>query len=803
MCKLKFVTLNYTKSYYEVGLSDVQIVGGKNASIGELHRNLSNLNIKVPGGFAVTVDAYDAFIEFGGIRNRLKELIDSIDYEEYTNLQQVSDEAKNLIIGLHLPADVTDNLYTAYAELTREFGPDTHVAVRSSATAEDLVDASFAGQYESYLNVHGRDELINAVKKCYASLFNARALKYRIDRGYSLEDAKLAVGVQVMIRSDLACSGVCFTLDPETGFERVVVINGAWGLGDNLVQGKVDPDEFHVFKPSLEVGKQAIIRRKRGAKLLTLGYSYVGVGVENRPTPLSKQKAWVLTDDEVQTLALWSMRIEKHYRRAMDIEWAKDGYTGEIYIVQARPETGHLHANKLVLREYHLKKHCKAVVEGQAVGVHVASGRARVLHSLIDAYRIQQGDVLVAESTNPDWDVVMRKASAIVTNHGGRTSHAAIVARELGVAAVVGALGATDLITDGDWITVDCSSGKIGKVYEGKIDVEEVQHNLEHVPVTDTARMLVLSDPDKAYEWSFYPNDGVGLMRLEFLIASIIQIHPMACVRFDELGNPHERSRIRELAEGYPDLSTFFTEKLSQGIATIAAAFYPKDVVVRFSDFKTNEYASLLGGSVFEVHEENPMIGFRGASRYYHERYREGFALECAAIDYVRRKMGLTNVKVMIPFCRTVKELELVEMEMAKHNLQRGELGLQIYMMVELPSNVIEADQFAKHVDGFSIGSNDLTQLTLGVDRDSDFIAPLFDETNPSVEWMIKRVIDAAHRAGITVGLCGQAPSDNPFFTEYLVEKGIDSISFNPDSIIKGIDTIHRAEVKQIKHEPV
>lgn len=796
MPKLNLITMKYIKTFHELGLSDIHRVGGKNASLGELCQNLAQLDIKVPNGFAITVEGFDKFLAVGSIRTHLKSLIDSIDYQTFSNLQQVSEEAKRLIIELTLPTDIEDEIISAYKELVLKYGPDTHVAVRSSATAEDLVDASFAGQYESYLNIHGREELISAVKKCYASLFNARALKYRIDRGFTLEDAQLSVGVQVMIRADMACSGVCFTVDPDTGFRDVVVITGAWGLGDNIVQGKVDPDEFHVFKGSIEAGKKGVIRKRMGSKSLTLGYAYVGVGVENRPTPASKQKSWVLSDDEIETLARWSMRIEGHYKRAMDIEWAKDGYTQELYIVQARPETVHSKENRLVLHEYHMQPKCHPLVEGQAVGMHIAIGKARVLHSISEASRIEPGDVLVAESTNPDWDVVMKKASAIITNHGGRTSHAAIVARELGLAAVVGAKNATQLISDGDWITVDCSAGKIGRVYSGKMDYQEVVHQLDSIPQTRTKPMLVLSDPDKAYEWSFYPNEGVGLMRLEFLIANDIQIHPMACVRFDELGSPVERQRINELTHGFTDKGSYFIDRLSQGIATMAAVFYPKDVIVRFSDFKTNEYASLLGGRAFEEHEENPMIGFRGASRYYHERYRDGFALECKAIDRVRRDMGLTNVKVMIPFCRTVKELQLVLSEMAKHDLVRGELGLHVYMMVEVPSNVIEAETFASHVDGFSIGSNDLTQLTLGVDRDSAVIESLFDEMNTSVEWMISHSIEAAHSAGIKVGLCGQAPSDNAAFTSFLVEQGIDSISFNPDSIIQGINKIQAAEIE-------
>lgn len=793
--------MKFIRTFHEVGIQDVGLVGGKNASIGELCQHLTALEIRVPCGFAVTVAGFDSFIRQNQLDHQLNDLLAKIDRRSFTNLQHISDEAKQLIIAAQLPDDLVAEIWNAYEALLQKYGADIHVAVRSSSTAEDLAEASFAGQYESFLNIHGREELIGSVKKCYASLFNARALKYRIDRGYSLDDARLSVGIQTMIRADLACSGVCFTIDPDTGFNQVVVISGAWGLGDNIVQGKVDPDEFHVFKPSLEARKRGIVRKRLGSKALTLGYASIGVGVENRITPEAKRNAWVLSDQEVETLACWAMRIEKHYGKAMDLEWAKDGVTGELFIVQARPETVHARQREGVLRTYQLDAKATVICSGQAVGTGIATGKARVLHRLEDAHLFETGEVLIAETTNPDWDIVMKRAAAIVTNHGGRTSHAAIVARELGVAAVVGATGATDVIKSGEWVTVNCTEGKVGKVLEGKVPWTVKEHAISAIPKTQTAAMLVLANPDKAYEWSFYPNAGVGLMRMEFLISHDVRIHPMALAKFDEVQRIEERKQIEVLTKGYPDKPAYFIDRLSQGVATIAAAFYPKDVIVRFSDFKSNEYASLLGGNSFEEAEENPMIGFRGASRYYHKNYRDGFELECKAIDYVRTQLGLTNVKVMVPFCRTVEELKEVLHIMTKHGLQRGVYGLEIYMMIEVPSNVIQADAFAELVDGFSIGSNDLTQLTLGIDRDSSLIAPLFNERNPAVEWMIAHAIEVAHRKGIKIGLCGQAPSDDPDFAAFLVRKGIDSISFTPDALIRGIQSISFAEQseKQLK----
>lgn len=793
--------MKFIRTFQEVGMGDVASVGGKNASIGELCQNLTSLDIQVPCGFAVTVAGYEAFIRQGTLEAQLHTLLKSIDQKTFFNLQAVSDEAKQLVVATSMPADLSAEILKAFDAMTEKYGPDIHVAVRSSSPTEDLAEASFAGQYESFLNIHGKEELLSAVKKCYASLFNARAIKYRIDRGFSLEHITLSVGIQTMVRADLACSGVCFTLDPDTGFDQVVVLTGAWGLGDNIVQGKVEPDEFHVFKPSLTARKRGIIRKRLGSKALTLGYASIGVGVENRITPESKRNTWVLTDQEVETLAGWAMRVEDYYGKPMDIEWAKDGFTGELYIVQARPETVHSRGKVGVLRFYKVDDGATVLCTGQAVGTHIVSGKARVLDRLEDAHQFEADEILIAETTNPDWDIVMKRAAAIVTNHGGRTSHAAIVARELGVAAIVGAQAATRLIQTGDSITVDCTSGKVGRVLQGEVHWTVTEHTLSEIPSTATSPMLVLANPEKAYEWSFYPNAGVGLMRMEFLINHDIRIHPMALARFDAVMDANERRQIELMTRGYADKRSYFIDRLAQGVATMAAAFYPKDVIVRFSDFKSNEYASLLGGRSFEQAEENPMIGFRGASRYYHEHYAAGFELECEAINYVRTILGLTNVKVMVPFCRTVKELKRVMLIMAAHGLERGVYGLEVYMMVEVPSNVIEAESFAELVDGFSIGSNDLTQLTLGIDRDSDLIAPLFNERDPAVEWMIAHAIEAAHKKGIKIGLCGQAPSDDPDFAAFLVKKGIDSISFNPDALVRGIQSISYAEqsLKEIK----
>src|SRR6185437_4151448 len=638
--------------------------------------------------------------------------------------------------------------------------------------------------------------LLAAVKNCYASLYTDRAIKYRQDNGFVDSAVSLSVGIQKMVRSDKACSGVGFTLEPESGFRDIVHIAGVWGLGENIVQGTVTPDEFFVFKPALLQGKNAIIQKILGDKAKTMIY---GTGVDNPviniETPEEKKDEYVLSDKELTTLANWAMVIENYYQKPMDIEWAKDGITNELFIIQARPETVHSQRNPLIVKEYKIITKGKAITRGEAIGSKVAAGIARILKSPDESDKLQPGEIVVTDLTSPDWDPILKNAAAIITNKGGRTSHASIVARELGVPAIVGCGDATEKITDGEMITVSCCEGETGFVYEGKLDFKETELDFTNIKKPETTEvMMIVGDPDKAFKLSFYPNDGVGLMRLEFIITNTVQIHPMALVKFNELTDESVKRKIEKLTHHYPDKEKYFIDKLSQGVATIAAAFYPKDVIVRMSDFKTNEYANLIGGKDFEPQEENPMLGFRGASRYYNDRYREGFKLECEAIRKVRDDMGLTNVKVMIPFCRTVEEGNKVLAVMKKYGLEQGVNNLEIYVMAEIPSNVILAEKFAKIFDGFSIGSNDLTQLTLGIDRDSSIINDLFDEENEAPKEMIATVIKKAKEAGVKIGLCGQAPSDIPAFAKFLVEQGIDSISFNPDALLKGIKNINQAE---------
>jgi pyruvate, water dikinase len=647
------------------------------------------------------------------------------------------------------------------------------------------------------------------VQDCMASLFTARAIKYREDNGFDHSKIALSVGVQKMVRSDLACSGIGFTLEPESGFKDIIHLSGVWGLGENIVQGAVTPDEFFIFKPSLSQNKKAIIQKRLGEKALTMVYSTdKKASTINKATPSVKKEKFVLTDEEVLKIARWALIIEEHYGKSMDIEWAKDGETNELFILQARPETVHSQRKATIFKEYKLLEKGKILVEGDAIGSKIVSGIARVFASPEEANRLKKGEIIVTDMTSPDWDPILKKCSAIVTNKGGRTSHAAIVARELGVAAIVGAEGATKKIKDGDLITVSCGESKTGFVYEGTLKFEEKAVDFSNFKMPEqTHPMLIIADPDQAFKWSFYPNNGVGLMRMELIITHFIQIHPMALVKFDELKDPSRSNRdvippsvkkqIEALTHHYADKKAYFTDKLSQGIATIAAAFYPKDVIVRMSDFKTNEYANLIGGKDFEPIEENPMLGFRGASRYYNDLYKEGFELECKAIKVVREEMGLTNVKVMIPFCRTVDEGKKVVEVMQQYGLKQKDNGLEIYMMVEIPSNVLLADEFAKIFDGFSIGSNDLTQLTLGIDRDSAIVSDLFNENNEAVKQLLTMVIEKAKRAGIKIGLCGQAPSDFPEFAQFLVEQGIDSISFNADALLRGIENINKAELNR------
>jgi pyruvate, water dikinase len=787
----------YTIPFDKVNLSHLQEVGGKNASLGEMINKLHPMGIEVPDGFAVTVNGYRDFLSANKLTETLSQLLHTIDHKSLQNLPKVALQCRTLVANAHMPEDLKSDIVNAYKKLSGSTS-NISVAVRSSATAEDLPTASFAGQHDSFLNIRGEDSLLNAVHQCYVSLFNDRAIKYRIDNGFEHMQVGLSVGVQYMVRSDESCAGVIFTIDPESGFEHSIYVTGAWGLGENVVQGAVTPDEYWVFKPTLVQDKNAIIGRKKGEKEHMMVYDEKGESgrpVKNIETPLHKSSAWILTDDEVLQLARWSYHIEKHYGMAMDIEWGKDGINNKMYILQARPETVHSQKEHGKVYAYKLKGKGAILCKGRAVGRKIISGRACIIHSLSEAHKLQQGDILIADITNPDWNSLLRKAVSIVTNKGGRTSHASIVARELGIAAIVGTGNATQVINDGQIITVANTEGDDGYVLEGHVPFEVLTTDLSKVPKTETTPLFILADPDKAFELSHYPAKGVGLLRMEFIINNSILIHPMALVQFEQLPESPVKNTIAQMTTGYKSKTEYFVHQLAESIAKVAAAFHPNQVILRMSDFKTNEYASLIGGQYYEPKEENPMIGFRGASRYYDERYLPGFGLECEAVLRVRNEMGLTNVKVMIPFCRTTKEAKKVLQTMESFGLKRGENGLEVYVMIEIPSNVILADKFAKLFDGFSIGSNDLTQLTLGLDRDSEIVSHLFDENDEAVTTMIAQAITAAKKAGIKIGLCGQAPSDFPEFSQFLVEQGIDSISFTPDALIKGIENISKAEL--------
>jgi pyruvate,water dikinase len=784
----------YIKKFKEIGIADIAKVGGKNSSLGEMYSKLTSKGILVPDGFATTSYAFEEFLTQNSLHSKLDDLMRQLDKNHYENLNEIGAKARELMLAGELPQKLQSSILKAYKELCGE--NDVEVAVRSSATAEDLPQASFAGQHESYLNIKGGAALLNAIKKCFASLYTDRAIEYREANGFAHQKVALSVGVQKMVRSDKASSGVVFTLEPESGFRDIIHLSGVWGLGENIVQGTVTPDEFLIFKPTLLQGKNGIIQKKLGSKAKTMIYGFdENKSIINTDTPKEKQELFVLNDEEIMKLANWALIVENHYQKPMDIEWAKDGFTNEIFIIQARPETVHSQRNPLLVKEYQLLEKGIAVVQGEAIGSKITTGVARILHSPDEADKLQAGEIIVTDTTSPDWDPVLQKSSAIITNKGGRTSHASIVARELGVPAIVGCANATDKIIDGEMITVSCSEGKTGFVYEGKLNFKTTDLDFSSIKKPEaTEVMLIVGDPDKAFELSFYPNDGVGLMRIEFIITHSVQIHPMALVKFNELKDEAVKQKIEGLTHHYPDKKNYFVDKLSQGVATIAAAFYPKDVIVRMSDFKTNEYANLIGGKDFEPKEENPMLGFRGASRYYNDLYKEGFRLECEAIRKVREEMGLANVKVMIPFCRTVEEGNKVIAVMKRFGLEQGVNNLEIYVMAEIPSNVILAEKFAKIFDGFSIGSNDLTQLTLGIDRDSAIVSNLFSEQNEAPKEMIATMIAKAKKAGTKIGLCGQAPSDFPEFAKFLVEEGIDSISFNPDAILKGIENIRKAE---------
>ncbi|MGP9820268.1 phosphoenolpyruvate synthase [Salinarimonas sp. NSM] len=771
------------------------LVGGKNSSLGEMIGNLAAQGIRVPGGFATTAAAYWRYVEANGLGSVITEAIGGLK-SDLSNLHAVGERVRGLLLEAHFPDDLRDAILAAYAEMSTD-GRKAKVAVRSSATAEDLPEASFAGQLETFLNIEGNNALLDACRRCYASLFTDRAIAYRENHGFDHMKVALSVGVQRMVRSDIASSGVMFSIDTETGFDRSVLITGAWGLGETVVQGIVEPDEFQVFKPLLETpGLTPIVEKARGAKSRKMVFSPPGAKFPTRTVDTSEdeRRRFTLDDAEVMQLARWATAIETHYGQPMDMEWAKDGETGELFIVQARPETVQSRREAGQLKSYALKSKGKLLVEGLAVGDAIGAGRVCKLDTPEDIEKFEPGAVLVTTMTDPDWVPIMKKAAAIVTDHGGRTSHAAIVSRELGLPAIVGTEIGTRVLENGMEITVSCAEGDEGRVYAGIADFSVEETDLSEIPATKTKVMINLANPSAAFRWWRLPTDGVGLARMEFIVSNHIKVHPMALVRYNRVEDAAVRREIDDLTRGYASREEFFVDVLARGVARIAAAHYPKPVVLRMSDFKTNEYAELLGGRGFEPKEENPMIGWRGASRYYHPDYREGFALECRAVKRARDEIGMTNIVMMIPFCRTPEEADKVLDEMAKNGLRRGESGLEVYVMAELPSNVRLAHRFAERFDGFSIGSNDLTQLVLGVDRDSDRLASLFDERHEAVKSFISDLLVAAKKSGTHTGICGQAPSDHPDFARFLVEEGIDTISVTPDTFLRVKREVAKAE---------
>ncbi len=766
--------------------SDVNRVGGKNAGLAEVTRALASAGIRVPLGFATTAAAYRTYIEANDLAPKLRKHLDAY-HQGKESLAETGTAIRRLIVNGEFPAPIAESIRAAYRELSQRCGtPVVAVAVRSSATAEDLPQASFDGQQESFLNVCGESELLRACRKCYASLFTDRAIVYRENNGFDHLQVALSIGIQKMVRADRAGSGVMFTLDTETGCPGVVVINAAWGLGENVVQGAVNPDKYLIFKRFLADGRhKPIIEKSLGAKEKKLIYGEGGgARTHNINTPRPERESFVLNDEEILQLARWAVAVETHYARPMDIEWAKDGDTNELYVVQARPETVQSAKSATLVKSYSLTTKGKAVVTGAAIGEAISAGKACIIHSTADIDRFRDGSILVTESTDPDWVPIMKKAAGIITNHGGTTSHAAIVSRELGLPAIVGTLNGTELIKDKQPITLCCAEGELGTVYDGILEFKATEVNLAELPQTRTAMMVNIASPAASFRWWQLPAKGIGLARMEFIINNIIKIHPMALVHFEDLKDPGARRQIDLLTRGYADKEAYFVDALARGIAKIAAPHYPYPVIVRLSDFKSNEYAHLIGGAQFEILEENPMLGLRGASRYYSDHYKDGFALECRAIRMVREEIGFSNLIVMVPFCRTPQEADRVLSVMSDHGLRRGQNGLQVYVMCEIPSNVILAEEFARRFDGFSIGSNDLTQLVLGVDRDSAELAGLFDERDAAVKRVIADVIERAHRSGTKVGICGQAPSNYPDFAAFLVESGIDSISLNPDSFV-------------------
>ena len=782
----------FVKWFEDLTIGDVPSVGGKNASLGEMIRNLGQKGVRVPSGFAITAYAYKYMIEKAGIDIKIKEILKDLNTHDVTDLAVRGQKIRDLIKNNPIPNELEEEIRRYYREMEFRYGENVDVAVRSSATAEDLPDASFAGQQETYLNIRGEDELIEKVRDCFASLFTNRAISYRVDKGFDHLSVYLSVGVQKMVRSDLACSGVMFSIDTESGFTDVVYITGAYGLGENVVQGTVNPDQFYVFKPTLKTGFKPILEKKLGSKEKRLVYG--PTGTKQTQVSAADKATFVITDDELLTLAQWACIIEDHYKKPMDIEWAKDGQTKELFIVQARPETVHSQKDMATMKTYVLDEKGNLLAEGEAVGSKIGQGQVNIIEEAKDISQFKKGQVLVTDMTDPDWEPIMKIAGAIVTNRGGRTCHAAIISRELGIPCVIGTGTGTTAIKKGSNITIDCSEG-VGRIYDGllKFHVDEVK--LDQLPTTKTQIMMNVGVPEQAFQQGQIPNNGVGLAREEFIINSHIGIHPLALLDYNTLKKKAAKDKkiaevikkIDERSTGYDDKVEFFVDTLARGIAKIAAGFYPYDVIVRMSDFKTNEYANLIGGYLYEPEEHNPMIGWRGASRYYDEKFKPAFGLECVALKKARNEMGLTNIKPMIPFCRTPEEGRKVIQVMNEYGLKQGENGLEVYVMCEIPSNVIVADQFCEIFDGFSIGSNDLTQLTLGLDRDSDLVAHIFDERNDAVKRLVSQVITTAHdhHPRRKVGICGQAPSDFPEFAEFLVECGIDSISLNPDTVIK------------------
>jgi pyruvate,water dikinase len=799
------MTYQYIRFFNEIGINDIPSVGGKNASLGEMFQKLEPLGVKVPNGFAITAQAYRYVLDESHAWEALQETMADIDPLDVKHLARSGKRAREIIYAAKLPDDLKSEIIAAYHQLQEQYGQGLSLAVRSSATAEDLPTASFAGQQDTYLNVHGEETLLDACKRCFASLFTDRAIHYRIDQGFDHFDVALSIGIMKMVRSDQSTSGVMFSLDTESGFRDAVFITGSYGLGENIVQGAVEPDEFYVHKPTFKEGYRCVLRRVLGSKKIKMVYSDgdTRAATRNISTSKAERERFCLSDKDVLTLADYAIKVEQLYsqqighERPMDMEWAKDALDGELYMVQARPETVNSQKHGTILEEYQLKGKGDIITTGHSVGAKIATGAAHLIHSTAHLADFKEGEVLVADTTTPDWEPIMKIAAGIVTNRGGRTCHAAIIARELGIPAVIGCDNATTTITNGQEITVSCAEGDVGKIYRDEIPFEVIQTDLATLPRPKTKIMMNLGNPELAFKHSFLPNDGIGLARMEFIINEYIKVHPMALLHPDKVESNKEQIAIHQLTKNYNSPADYFVQRLSEGVGTIAAAFYPKPVVVRMSDFKTNEYASLLGGSVFEAAEANPMLGFRGASRYTHPAYEQGFVLECAAMKRVRDDMGLSNVILMIPFCRRVDEGERVLAKMAELGLKQGDNGLEIYVMCEIPNNVIQIDAFAKLFDGFSIGSNDLTQLTLGVDRDSEIVAFDFDERDPGVKAIIRLAIEGAKRNGRHSGICGQAPSDYPEIAEFLVELGIDSISLNPDTVIK--TTMQILEVEKRK----